>query len=147
MSKSVYYLSSTIVPPTTGIFEFLLTNINYRKEKPNQMLSTLHQPKNSRSPPLFGWSATIPKSFNARWIRQLRMLVVRSSGRHPTSRTSRKLSYTSRQARGGFPVTTTLAAVSNPQFPTWGTAGMVTPISLPVGKWICVYLRTKTQIL
>ena len=146
MSKSLSYPSSTIAPSTTGNFELLLTKKNERKEKPNQTLSKIHQTKNSRLPPSFGWSATSPKSFAARWRTQSSILAVRYSGRHPTARTSSQLSCIGRQEREMFPVTNTSNAVSNPQFPTWGTAVMVTLITLPVGKWICVSLRTKIPI-
>ena len=134
MRESVSYPSSTIVPSTTGTFGFLLTRKNYRKEKPNQTLLKHHQTNNSRSTPSFGWSATSLNSFVARWRSQLGILAVRSFGCHPTDRTSSQMSCTGRQEREMFPVTTTSAAVSDPQFPTWGTAGMVTLIALPVRK-------------
>ena len=146
MRKSVSYPISTILPSTTITFNLLLTKKNHRKEKPNKTLSKIHQPKNSRSPPFFGWIATIPKSFAAKWIRQSRILEVRSSGRHPNARNSSQLSCIGRQEREIFPVTTTSSAVTNPQFSTWCTAGIVTLIALPVGKWIYVHHRTKTPI-
>ena len=68
-----------------------------QKIKTNQTLSKLHQPKNSRFPPSFGRSATIPNSLAARWRRQSRMLMAGSSVRHPTARTSNQLSCTGRQ--------------------------------------------------
>ena len=147
MSESVSYPISTILPSTTGTFEFLLMKKKNRKEKPNQTLSKLHQPNKSRLPPSFGWSATIPKSFATRWRRKLRMLAISPSGSHPTARTSSQLSCTGRQEREMFLVTNTSAAVSNQQFPTWRTAGMVKIKSLPVVKWICVYLKTNIPIL
>ena len=62
------------------------------------------------------------------------MLEVRSSGRHPTAQTYSQLSCTDSQEREMFTVTTTFVAVSNPQFPTLKTSGMVTLIAPPVGK-------------
>ena len=146
MSKSVSYPSSKIIPSTTATFKLLLTNKSYREEKPNKTLSKIHQTKNSGSPPSFGWSDTIPKSFAARWRSQSRVLVVRSSGHHPTVWNSIQLSCTGQQEKRMFPVPNTSAAVSNTQFPTWGTAGMVTLITLPVGKWVYVSLRMKIPI-
>ena len=62
------------------------------------------------------------------------MLAVMSSGLQLIERTFRQLSCTGQKEREMFPVTTTSSAVSNPQFLTSGTAGMVTCIVLPVGK-------------
>ena len=74
------------------------------------------------------------------------MLAVRSYVRHPTARTSRQLSCNGWQNQEVFPVNNPLYAVSNTQFPTLGTSGMVTLVKISAGKWIYVSLRTKIPI-
>ena len=46
-----------------------------------------------------------------------------------------------------FPVTKKFSRSVESTFPTWGASGMVTLIVLPVGKFICVSLRTNIPIL
>ena len=118
ISESVSCLTSIIVPSAMGTFKFLLTKKKYRKEKPNQTLSKIHQPKNSRFPPSFGWSATSSMYCAERCRSQSKMLELSYCGLHPTSRTFVQFSCTGQQERDMFPITTNSAAVSNTQFPT-----------------------------